>query len=330
MRDHLYALRQLYRRLLPVKYRTHISGFLLDTAVRAIVAPWMLLKGNKIRTKDYTMFLKPGDRTGIAKFFNFNIYGFLEHEAYEVALFLSGIKTNPGCIVMDVGAHFGTYTLAACARTTEQSATTIIAIEPSDDILPLLERSIQASGFVKRVTLVKAALMDVHNAECSLIAPQKGNTLDIFVKKTESMGDDSTFSDPQQISCPVRSVTLDQLLAELGIQPDDRNFIIKMDIQGNEVLAFRGMAQTLQRCRGFQLFFEFDPRLINRAGYNPVDFAQYLLELKMDVIAEIDEASRSLHIIRSLDDFQDLIDDCLNPEHEKVDANIFAAKNMPL
>lgn len=134
-----------------------------------------------------------------------------------------------GDVVVDCGAHVGTFTHFALAR----GAGKVISVEPSPRNVECLRRN-----FAKEI------------AEGRVVVYPKGvwNKDDVLV--LEQVGENSA-ADTVVMHQPgaakgdtVPLTTIDKLVAELGL---DRVDYIKMDIEGAEVPALQGAAETLRR-----------------------------------------------------------------------------------
>ena len=93
-------------------------------------------------------------------------------------------------------------------------------------------------------------------------------------------------------------------------------------LEGNEAVAFQGLEQTLSKCRGYQVFFEYVPKVARkRFGHDSLLLRERILELGPDVIAEIIEESHELRKIspkRWLGEFN------------QSQSNLLLSKNMKL
>ena len=88
-------------------------------------------------------------------------------------------------------------------------------------------------------------------------------------------------------------VRLDDLLDRLGISTVN---IIKMDIQGSEALALRGMREVIQRTPKIKLLCEYWPWGIRATGISPESFLDELASLGF-VFYTIDETKRRLELV---------------------------------
>lgn len=94
-------------------------------------------------------------------------------------------------------------------------------------------------------------------------------------------------------------VTLDRLLAETGIEKVD---VIKMDIQGAEALALRGMFRTLAYNPDLVIFTEFWPWGIEQTGLSPLGFLSDLQKEGFRFKA-IDEDKHRVREVTDIDQF---------------------------
>jgi FkbM family methyltransferase len=143
-------------------------------------------------------------------------------------LFCDAIR--PGCVVLDVGANVGVYTLLAAKR-----GARVFAIEADPRNLEMLRRNIRLNGLDDRVTVFPIAV------------GSEESTATLFRFKGNS-GHSNLFSgtDPVEVSCK----TIDSL----DLPPID---VCKMDIEGSELSALRGMRATICRSPQMKLLIEY-------------------------------------------------------------------------
>ena len=130
---------------------------------------------------------------------------------------------RPGDKVLDLGAHVGTFSLAAAA-----AGAHVLAVEGSPRNVRLLRASVAANDFA-HVTVVHAAAGD------------RSGTVQ-FVDEGP-WGRVST-SDDGGSTVPVPAVKVADLMAELRWGPVA---FVKMDVEGSEIEAVRGMRSVLER-----------------------------------------------------------------------------------
>jgi len=201
-----------------------------------------------------------------------------KYEAAEVGAFLDGIRKNPNSCVIDVGANYGAFCLAAAAAWREGTPSKIIAIEPDRRAYCALEKSIRINGFQNILAVRQAIAGDRCGSET-------------LYENARSSADNRSH---QVATAPIRvrsrySVpcsTVDALVEAEGVSFASK-FVIKMDIQGNEFRAMRGMKRILQESSGWLLFFEHAPYLIESAGLELAQYHHFLASLAPDFMMEI-------------------------------------------
>jgi FkbM family methyltransferase len=167
---------------------------------------------------------------------------------------------TPGAVALDIGANIGYHALHAAARV--GPAGRVIAFEPSADNCALLRRSARANGFDHLVVHERA------------VADRNG---------TVGLGlDDSNgqVSATDFVTYPIRveAVALDDFLRD-----EPRLDVVKMDIEGAEGLALRGMASLVARCRPI-LLSELNPGGLRKvSGMEPEAYLDQLRDLGYDL-----------------------------------------------
>jgi len=149
---------------------------------------------------------------------------------------------RPGATVLDLGAHIGLYSLYAAKIVGPKGR--IYAFEPDPRIYPLLVKNIDVNGFSGVIHAEQKAVLHVNGpVSFYLSGPQEPGYSSIYP---------TGIKDPQCIK--VEAVTLDSFLASLGWPAID---IIKMDIEGSELLAFQGMKEVVRRNPQLKMIVEF-------------------------------------------------------------------------
>lgn len=203
-----------------------------------------------------------------------------KYESDEVSAFLSCIVSNPDCYVLDIGANYGPYTLAAANLGRSHLIRKIIAIEPDPRPYAALCRSIVRNRFQNMVNVHRCIVSD-HVGE------------EILFVNVRSSADNRTFrvtSAPISVRAQhsVTCTTIDQILEDSSVSKSSK-FIIKMDIQGNEPRAFRGMKETLLQAEGFVVFFEHARYLIESAEFEIPEYYKLLKDIRFDQVYQISE-----------------------------------------
>jgi len=150
-------------------------------------------------------------------------------EKEERALFCSFI--TPGCTVLDVGANIGFYTLLAAKR-----GARVFSVEADPVNAATLRHHVEINGFNEQVTIYEMAAADATRAVPLYRHPFNLGESNIIAKG--------------QHSGMVEGRTLDSL----DLPPID---ICKMDIEGAEFVALRGMEGTIERSPQMKLLVEY-------------------------------------------------------------------------
>ncbi len=304
-----------YRKIVPSRVRRILNRVLWQVGIPSL----KLLRAVPVNGGHYVMFVNPKDQWGFNFFLDYYRNGhWLNYEPYERPLFIECVQANPQGIIVDIGASYGFYTLDACGALDGGHTKRIIALEPDRDTFACLRRSLEANGFAHRVIAINAAAVDEHGVQCP------------FYRHTTVSGWNKLVNESADYGCTyhVRGVTLDGLLGELGIDAENR-FIIKIDIEGSEPRAFKGMKNALAAAEGYLVFSEFHPPAMKLSGHDPYSYAEHIWGLGNDVILEIDELGRKVVRISSFDEFEIIIRRCADaPEWFRQFTNILFGKNM--
>lgn len=180
--------------------------------------------------------------------------GWLETE--ERGLIAREVKA--GMTVVDVGANIGLHTLGL-ARCVGPSGR-VHALEPEPRNFRLLARA------------VKAARLD-HVRLHAAAAAERDGSLALYLSDA-NQGDHRAYPDVEsRHAVTVPAVSLDDVLAE-----EPKVDFMKIDVQGFELHAMRGMARTLRRSPDIGVLCELCPELLRSAGGRPEELLRLLGE----------------------------------------------------
>jgi FkbM family methyltransferase len=160
---------------------------------------------------------------------------------------------TPGDVVLDIGAHIGYYTLLFSSLVGESGK--VFAFEPDQANFRVLEKNV-AINRLSNVTLVQNAVSNLNGIA------------QLYVSRSNS-GDHQMYrSDSERPAVDVASLQLDSYFDN---EVHDISFI-KMDIQGSEWAALRGMERLVGRLPRLRIMTEFWPSGLVRAGADPAEF----------------------------------------------------------
>jgi FkbM family methyltransferase len=133
-----------------------------------------------------------------------------------------------GDVVLDCGAHVGTYVRTAL----DAGAKLVVAIEPSPEAVESLRRNMAREIAEKRVIVYPKGVWD------------KEETLTFYENGNGAAGDSFVTHAADARKVQIAVTTIDKLTAELGL---DRVDFIKADIKGASERAVRGGSAVLHR-----------------------------------------------------------------------------------
>ncbi|MDQ3929139.1 MAG: FkbM family methyltransferase [Chloroflexota bacterium] len=186
------------------------------------------------------------------------------HDRDVVSLLDTFVK--PGMTVLDVGAHFGYFSLLSARLSGPEG--TVWAFEPVPHVVRLLARNIEANNFGGRIHVVPRAVSNtpgrttiyVNLAESMTSTLYPGAaTMDTPAKQRVNAGSNRPRLRPIEVVC----TSLDEWAAR---QNWPRVDIVKIDIEGAEEAALRGMVQMSKRNPRLKLIVEFNPKTLTAAG----------------------------------------------------------------
>jgi FkbM family methyltransferase len=166
-----------------------------------------------------------------------------------------------GDLFADVGAHVGVHSLSAAARLRELGGGTVIAFEPAADSAAALRSAAAANRL--RVTVVELAL-GAAPGRAGLFADPRYDLADAGVRSLHGSG-------TLVQSVPV--VAFDDWAGQAGL---DRLDLVKLDVEGGELEALRGMRGSLRRWRPRTLVVEAKEPVMARAGVAGGDLRRLL------------------------------------------------------
>jgi FkbM family methyltransferase len=175
--------------------------------------------------------------------------------SYE-GLFLKYLakELDPQFVYLDVGGHVGIDGLIAAAAIRKRRRTgRVVAVEAAKTSADTFTRAADVNGLESYVTVVNTALSDQSGFLTLYADPEYGS---------DDASCWSQFNQGEPI-CTVESVTGDDLVATLGL---DRVDLVKIDIEGGELAAIRGMAGVLRKFRPGMVVIELNERRLSQAG----------------------------------------------------------------
>lgn len=198
------------------------------------------------------------------------------YEYWKTALFLELVK--PGMTVVDIGVNKGYYSLLAAKIMHDRG--TVLSFEPDPVNCGWIKKSIEINGY-QSVKLFQKALSNVRGTH-EFYRGKKSGWGSLFFSASDSV--------PETDPITVETHTLDDVLDEEGIDAVD---VIKMDVQGADLLVLQGAKETLTKSKNLSLIMDVDVKTR--------EDKESLFGLLKDAGFEVFSISRKLEPIDSLD-----------------------------
>ena len=225
--------------------------------------------------------------------FSRHLYKYGAWEAEQTNWVISNFKDLSSPTFVDVGANFGWYTCLFSKLA--KNCGEVISIEPSPDNLYFLEKNI--------------SLNELNNISLKKMAVGKSKTkLDLYLAKSDNPGAHSLIKDtplqnPENKKFSVDVQTLDFILGEVT-----KINLMKMDIEGFEIIALKGGLNILDKVEN--ILIEFSPHLWKNPSLEASEFFKLLSDKGlMPYILEKTTLKKFSH-----HDVQELIEDLKKPD----------------
>jgi FkbM family methyltransferase len=190
---------------------------------------------------------------------------------------------KPRATVVDVGAHLGYFTLLAARLAGVGGA--VWAFEPAPSLVPLLRRNVAENPVATEVHVVESAVGD-RVGTVRLAAGDDDSMLAHVLPDASGPGWD--------VAC----TTLDAWAREHGWPRVD---VVKLDVEGSEVSALRGMTELCGRNPHLALIVELNEDTLAAAGESVATFATVLARCGLDAVALPGTPARPVELPQDLD-----------------------------
>jgi FkbM family methyltransferase len=230
-----------------------------------------------------TMYVDENDTLGIAT------NGIFETD--ETLLCQSLLR--PGDRVLDVGANMGYYTVLFAEWAGPEGK--IFAVEPHPSNLSLLELNTIDFRETGRVTVLPYAFSDHDGSEKLYLS--KGN-----------VGMHRLYP---SVCCHDEWASVDTRKGDdFSLAPLD---FIKIDVEGFEFYAMRGLEQTLRHSPNVKILCEFSPLALMEGGSSPLEFMRWMFELGFEAQVVDGGVWRSVAVAELLPQLERL--ECIDKEN---------------
>lgn len=173
-----------------------------------------------------------------------------------------------GMIVLDVGAYLGFFTLVSAMLVGPKGK--VYAFEPDPFTFNLLEYNIRLNGYNNVVPVMKAVSnkkritkLFQHGSDPSMtsLIPRAGWQRSIFVE----------------------AISIDEYLGNHQVD------VVKIDVEGGEILALKGMTKLIANSPKITLFVELNPRSLSESETSQEDLLTQIKQMGFNSIIRLDE-----------------------------------------
>lgn len=179
---------------------------------------------------------------------------------------LSRKLIREGDTVVDVGANIGLWVMGAAKRAGESGK--VHAIEPIPDNYSRLVSNLELNG-LGSVETAKIAIAD-RSGRSTMFRPDYDNSGHPTLARREGV----------EHPIEVEALTLDEYCSRSGIEKLD---FLKVDVEGAELLVFRGAKETLSTERAPAILFEVNEETAARLDSSTADVKALLRDLGYDL-----------------------------------------------
>jgi len=196
--------------------------------------------------------------------YNYQVYCPLTEDDYNHMTtreddIIEKFRPKDGGIVVDVGAHYGRYTLIAAKRVGPKGK--VIAIEADPNNFDMLNKNIKLNELSENViTLNYAASSNKSKVKLSIPEKKSGHTIYSSIITSRA---------PTVKFMEVNANTLDNLLHENGISLEEVNWI-KIDVEGAELEVVKGATNILSKSMDISLLIEIHDVGNGKTLYEPI------------------------------------------------------------
>jgi FkbM family methyltransferase len=176
---------------------------------------------------------------------------------------------NIGDVVFDLGANIGFYTLLAASKVGLNGE--IHSFEPNPRLYELLTASVVINGVADIVRLSPTAVGE-NEGLAELIFSDSWSGGGSLLKDFSGLGDSA-----QKATCRVESIDEYWRGRERSVD------VIKMDIEGFEGYAIRGMRQIIRNSPSLKIMMEYSPEMLRTAGTSSSELAEFFDELQFRI-----------------------------------------------
>ncbi|MFK8051432.1 MAG: FkbM family methyltransferase [Woeseiaceae bacterium] len=183
-----------------------------------------------------------------------HIFKYGQHDPAMSAYLRAHVKPNSHDLLIDIGANIGWFTVLL-GRACQGTDARVLCFEPDPLNFDLLQQNLSANATDAITTPLALALSD----------NDEGAVLHQFSEKNRGRHSLLPIHDHDSVQIP--TARLDAVIAADADLADRHPAVIKIDIEGYELIALGGAAETLAKCP--LVILEFSPHFMRQGGLEP-------------------------------------------------------------
>lgn len=195
-----------------------------------------------------------------------------------------------GEVFVDIGANVGAYSLIA-SRLVGKSGK-VLAFEPASKCFLRLSKNISMNGLTNIIAERKAVL-------------EKNTQIDLHIASIHNLGMSSIFHHTSEsgVTEKVEAVSLDDYAEKKSIQHIS---LIKIDIEGAELLALRGMKRIIEKFRP-RILIELKEETLAKSEFQVNDINEFLMNAGYQRFIIDDQGNISNDLKHQPDDYYNFL-----------------------
>ena len=176
---------------------------------------------------------------------------------------------------LDIGACYGFYSLVAAQS---NQALKIISVEPIEENFKTLNRNL--SLLKNREIFTKQLAISDFKGKCDFYKNEASDSSSFYIHPN------APHKEVLQIDCS----TIDEIIANYDIN----SMLVKIDVEGNELRALKGMGDSLQKIKDLKLIIEIFPKIQKIIEKKDNELLNYIKEIGFTIYG-IDEDEKKLY-----------------------------------
>ena len=254
----------LSRQILTLSIRGFLPPFHKHWLLRSLASDLFEGVGFPMRDSPYRLHI-PRDLQGVY----LGYFDILDHEPLTSKVFTSLLK--PGCVVVDVGANIGKYTLLASGLVGPSGR--VHAVECAPETLALLRNNVRRNN-LQNVEIHPFAAASVRGTLTLNVTAIGLSWFKPGPQWPVVKGSGTTVSVP--------AIPLDDIIRSPV-------HLVKIDAEGADLEVLKGMRRILSENERMSVVVEWAPPMLAEAGKDPLELPRWLQEVGFGKICVLDE-----------------------------------------